>query len=96
MYRLLALGAAVLATALFVAVRNWRDLEDSAFVGALLACSALALALSATLAAFAGPGPRPALLVGLAAFLLVPLLYVAYLVIYAVIVCGILGETCYS
>jgi hypothetical protein len=92
--RWFALAAAVLSTAVFVVVRNKLDLEESRFIFAMLGCSTLAAAL--TLVSTFTRRPSSSLLLGLAAFILVPLLYVAYLVLAAVIVCGILGETCYS
>ena len=86
----------MLSTAIFIVVRNTLDLEDSRFVIALLGCSTLAMALSLALGPVFGGGTRSSLLLGFAAFILVPLLYVAYLVLYVVLVCGIVGETCYS
>jgi len=88
---------AALSTAIFVVVRNTLDLEESRFVLALLACSALALALTVALGVFFRSSTRSSVVVlGVVSFILVPLLYVAYLVLFVVTVCIIGGETCYS
>jgi hypothetical protein len=94
--RWFTLAAAVLSAAIFIVVRNTLDLEDSRFVIALLACSTLAMALSLAVGPLFRGWTRSSLLPAVAAFVLVPLLYVAYLVLFVVIVCGIVGETCYS
>ena len=88
--------AAAVCTAIFVFVRNRLDLEDSRFVTTLLAFSTFALALSvASSISFRSP-MRSTVTLGVAAFLLVPLLYVAYLVLFVVSVCIVGGQTCYS
>ncbi len=91
------LVAAVLSTAIFIVVRNTLDLEESRFIFALLACSTLALWLSVVSGTFLqGSKTSSLLLLGCAAFLLVPLLYVAYLVLFVISVCLIGGQTCSS
>jgi hypothetical protein len=94
---LLALGAgAIPATAAFVVVRNAFDLEDEEFLAALsVACVGAAL-VSASLAMALGSHVRRSSLIGLGATVLVPLIYVAYLIVAVVVVCGIVGKTCYS
>jgi hypothetical protein len=95
--RWFTLVAAVLSTAIFVGIRDTLDLEESRFIFALLACSTLALWLSVVSGTFLrGSKPSSLLFLGCAAFLLVPLLYGAYLVLYVVSVCMIGGQTCYS
>lgn len=88
--------AAVVCAAIFVVVRNHLDLEDSRFINALLVCSTLAFALSMASSALRRGSMRSSVALGVAGFLLVPLLYVAYLVIFAVSVCIVGGQTCYS
>lgn len=82
MQRWFTLVAAVLSTAIFVAVRNTLDLEGSRFIGVLLGFSTLAVALTVgSTVPLRGSTPR-ALLFGLAASLLVPLLAFAYYVLF--------------
>lgn len=81
-------------TAGFVVVRNSLDLEASRFLYTLVAFS-----FAAGLLAFATSSPfcvtsRRRLLNGLVASLLVPIMFVIYLVAYEVAVCGIAGHTC--
>jgi hypothetical protein len=90
------LFAAGVSTAIFVVVRNQLDLEESRFVIALLACSTVALVLSVASSALLGATGRQFVAVGVAAFLLVPLLYVIYLVLFVISVCIVGGQTCYS
>jgi hypothetical protein len=94
--RWFTLVAAVLSTAIFVVVRNTLDLESSRFIFALIACSTLAFWLSVVSGTFVRGSTLSTLLLGCAAFLLVPLLYGAYIVLYLVSVCMIGGQTCYS
>jgi hypothetical protein len=94
--RWFTLAAAILSTAIFVVVRNTLDLEDSRFVLALLACSTLALTLSVASATLFGSSRPSSVVLGVAAAILVPLLYVVYLALFVVTVCLIGGETCYS
>jgi hypothetical protein len=88
--------AAGVSTAIFVVVRNDLDLEESRFIHALLAFSAVGFALSVTSSILLGGSMRSSLALGVVASLLVPLLYVAYLVLFVISVCLIGGETCYS
>jgi hypothetical protein len=88
--------AAGVSTAIFVLVRNHLDLEDSRFLTALLACSTLAFAFSAASSFLLQGSARSSLGFAVLALVLVPLLYVVYLVVFAVSVCIIGGETCYS
>jgi hypothetical protein len=88
--------AAVANTAIFVVVRNDLDLEDSRFIYAMLTFSTLAFALSAASCLILGSSMRSSAALGVVAFLLVPLLYVAYLALFVVAVCLIGSETCYS
>jgi hypothetical protein len=81
---------------MFVVVRNRLDLEDSRFINALLAFSTLALALSVASSILLRGSARSSLGLAVLALVLVPLLYVVYLVFFAVSVCIIGGETCYS
>jgi hypothetical protein len=85
-----------LTTAIFVVVRNQRDLEDSGFIIALLAFSTVALALSVACSISLRSSLRSSVGLGVLAFLLVPLLYLLYLVVFVVSVCIVGGETCYS
>jgi hypothetical protein len=94
--RWFALVAALLSTAIFVVVRNALDLEDSRFMLALLACSALALTLTVASAALLRRMTLSALALGVAAFILVPILFVAYIVLFVVSVCLVGGQSCYS
>ncbi len=96
MERWLALTAAALSTAVFIVTRNSLDLEDTRFIAALLAFSTLAMALSVAGTALLGRRIRSAAVYGIAAFILVPVLYVAYLVLFVIVVCMIAGKTCYS
>jgi hypothetical protein len=84
------------STAIFVVVRNHLDLEDLRFITALLAFSILAFALSVASSFLLRGSARSSLGRAVLALVLVPLLYVAYLVFFAVSVCIIGGETCYS
>lgn len=97
MKNLLALGGgAIPATAAFVVVRNRFDLEDEEFFTALsVACAAAAL-VSASLAMLIGIHGRRSLLVGLGAIVLVPLLFIVWLMILLFGVCLIGGKTCYA
>ena len=88
--------AGALAAAVFFVVRNAFDLEDGAFVTALVAASVGAAAIPAMVALVIGRGVRSLVSHAVAAFLLVPVLYTAYLALFAVAVCGIAGKTCYS
>jgi hypothetical protein len=88
--------AAGVSTAIFVVVRNDLDLEESRFIHALLAFSAVGFALSVTSSILLGGSMRSSLALGVVASLLVPLLYVAYFVFFVISVCLIGGETCYS
>jgi hypothetical protein len=88
--------AAGVSTAIFVVVRNDLDLEESRFIYALLAFSAVGFALSVTSSILLGGSMRSSLALGVVASVLVPLLYVAYLVLFVISVCLIGGETCYS
>jgi hypothetical protein len=88
--------AAGVSTAIFVVVRNHFDLEDSRFINALLAFSSVALAVSMASSVFMRCSMRSTVALGVVAFVLVPLLYVAYLVLFVVSVCIIGGQTCYS
>jgi hypothetical protein len=90
------LVAAIASTALFVVVRNSLDLEDSRFIYAMLAFSTLAFALSAASCLILGSSMRSSVGLGALAFLVVPLLYVAYLALFVVAVCLIGSESCYS
>jgi hypothetical protein len=94
--RLILLGAALPATTLFVVLRNRFDLEDSRFIVALVACSLLSLTLSLGSELVRKEPGRRAVLVGLAGFLLVPVLYATYLVVFTVSVCIVGGQRCYS
>jgi drug/metabolite transporter (DMT)-like permease len=84
------------STAIFVGVRNQFDLEDSRFIVALLAFSTVALALSVASSILLRSSIRLSVALGAVAFLLVPVLYVVYLVLFVVSVCIIGGQTCYS
>lgn len=88
--------SAGISTAIFVVVRNQLDLEDSRFIMAMLAFSAVALVLSVASSVLLGSSARSSIGLGVLAFVLVPLLYVIYLVLAVVSVCLIGGETCYS
>ena len=88
--------AAGVSAAIFVVVRNRLDLEDSRFITAMLAFSVLAVALSVASSLLLGGSARSSLGLAVLALVLVPLLYVAYLVLFVVAVCIIGGETCYS
>jgi hypothetical protein len=95
--RLIAtLVAAGVSTATFVVVRNEFDLEDSRFIMSLLTFSSVALALSTASSIFLRGSVRSSVALGAVAFLLVPILYVVYLVLFVVSVCIIGGQTCYS
>jgi hypothetical protein len=96
MDRLLALAYSLLATTCFVVVRNSRHLEDTRFIVALLVASGCALALTLITGALRRRGTGRTALTGVGAFVLVPLLYVGYLVVFVVSVCLIGGEACYS
>jgi hypothetical protein len=93
---LATLLAAAVSTAVFVVLRNRFDLEDSRFITALLAFSTVALALSVASSISVRSPLRSTVALGVAAFLLVPLLYVVYLVLFVVSVCIVGGQTCYS
>jgi hypothetical protein len=93
---IVTLLVAGVSTAMFVVVRNRFGLEDSRFLGALLAVSTIALALSVASSILLRSSVRASLALGAVAFLLVPVLYVVYLVVFVVSVCIIGGETCYS
>jgi hypothetical protein len=88
--------AAGVSTAIFVVVRNQLDLEDSQFITALVALSTLALALSVASSVLLRSSMRSTVALGVAAFLLVPLLYVVYLIVFVVSACIVGGQTCYS
>jgi hypothetical protein len=90
------LFAAGVSTAIFVVVRNQFDLEDSRFITALLWFSTLALALSVASSLLLRRSLRSTVGLGVLALVLVPLLYVVYLVLFVVSVCIIGGQTCYS
>ena len=94
--RWFTLVGASLSTAIFILVRNTLDLEESPFVIAMFGCSMIAAALALISTALLHGPTRSSLLLGLAAFALVPALYVAYLVLFAITVCVIGEETCYS
>jgi hypothetical protein len=95
--RLIAsLLAAGVSTAIFVVVRNDLDLEGSRFIHALLDFSVTGFALSVTSSILLRGSMRSSLGLGVVSFLLVPLLYVAYLVLFVISVCLIGGETCSS
>jgi hypothetical protein len=81
---------------MFVVVRNRFDLEDSRFIEALLAFSAVALALSLASSILLRTSVRSSVALGAVAFLLVPVLYAVYLVLFVVSVCIVGGQTCYS
>jgi phosphatidylserine synthase len=93
---LATLLAAAVSTAVFVVLRNRLDLEDSRFITTLLAFSTVALALSVASSISVRSPMRSTVALGVAAFLLVPLLYVVYLVVFVVSVCIVGGQTCYS
>jgi hypothetical protein len=88
--------AAGFSTAIFVVVRNQLDLEDARFINALIAFSMLALVLSVASSILLRASMRSYVGLGVLAFVLVPLLYVAYLFLFVVSVCIIGGQTCYS
>lgn len=90
------LAAAGVSTAMFVVVRNEFDLEDSRSITALVAFSTVALALSVASSILLRKSVRSSVALGAVAFLLVPILYVVYLVLFVVSVCIIGGQTCYS
>lgn len=96
MARWFTLVAAVLSTAIFILVRNTLDLEESRFVIALLVCSIFAATLALVSTAVLHGATRSSVLLGFAAFVLVPVLYATYLVLLVATVCVIGGETCYS
>jgi hypothetical protein len=95
-HRSLAFASSVLAAGAFALVRNSLDLEDRSFLVALAVASASAFALTVAFGAVLRTSRSRNLLTGVAAFVLVPLLYAAYLAFYAVAVCLVGGETCYS
>jgi hypothetical protein len=84
------------STAMFIVVRNQFDLEDSRFIEALLAFSTAALALSVASSVLLRSSLRSSVALGAVAFLLVPVLYAVYLVLFVVAVCIVGGQTCYS
>lgn len=88
--------AAGVSTAIFVLVRNEFDLEESRFINALLAFSTVALALSVVSSILLRSSMRSSVALGVVAFLLVPLLYLVYLVLFVLSVCIVGGQTCYS
>jgi hypothetical protein len=94
--RWFTLVAAVLSTAIFILVRNTLDLEESRFVIALLVCSMFAATLALVSTAALHGATRSSVRLGFAAFVLVPVLYATYLVLFVATVCVIGGETCYS
>ena len=97
MKHLLALGGgAIPSTAAFVVVRNRFDLEDEEFLKALSVACAAAAVVSASLAILLGIRVRRSLLVGVGAIVLVPLLFIAWLIVSFVAFCLIGGETCYA
>ena len=81
---------------MFVLVRNHFDLEDARFIKVLLAFSTVALALSVAFSILLRSSLRLSLAFGAVAFLLVPVLYVVYLVLFVISVCIVGGQTCYS
>lgn len=89
-------GGAIPATAAFVVVRNKFDLEDEEFLTALSVACAAAGVVSASLAIVLGTSVHRSLLVGVGAIVLVPLLYVTWLLVSIVSFCLIGGETCYA
>jgi hypothetical protein len=84
------------SAAMFVVVRNHYDLEDAQFVKVLLAFSTAALALSMASSVLLHGSLRWSVALGAVAFLLVPVLYAVYLVLFVVSVCIVGGQTCYS
>ena len=93
---IVTLLVAGVSTAMFAVVRNQFDLEDSRFIVALLAFSTVALALSVASSILLRSSIRSSVALGAVACLLVPVLYVVYLVLFVVSVCIIGGQTCYS
>jgi hypothetical protein len=94
---LLALvGGAIPATAAFVLVRNRFNLEDEEFLAALTAACAAAALVSTVLAVLLRRRVRRSLLLGLGAIVLVPVLFIGWLIVYFVGLCLIGGETCYA
>jgi TctA family transporter len=94
---LLALvGGAIPGTAAFVLVRNRFNLEDEEFLAALTAACAAAALVSIVLAGLLRRRVRRSLLLGLGAIVLVPVLFIGWLIVYFVGVCLIGGETCYA
>jgi hypothetical protein len=88
--------AAGFSAAIFVVVRNQLNLEDERFIDALLAFSTLALVLSVASSILLRASMRSYVGLGVLALVLVPLLYVAYLVVFVVSFCIVGGQTCYS
>jgi hypothetical protein len=84
------------STAMFVVVRNQFDLEDARFIEALLVFSTGALALSVASSVLLRSSVRSSVALGAVAFLLVPVLYAVYLVLFVVSVCIVGGQTCYT
>jgi hypothetical protein len=84
------------STAMFVVVRNQFDLEDSRFIEALFVFSTVALALSVASSVLLRSSVRSSVALGAVAFLLVPVLYAVYLVLFVFSVCIVGGHTCYS
>jgi hypothetical protein len=84
------------STAIFVVVRNQFDLEDSLFIAALLGFSIVALALSLSSSILLRSSVRSSMVLGAVAFLLVPVFYAIYLVLFVLSVCIVGGQTCYS
>ena len=84
------------STAMFVVVRNQFDLEDARFIEVLLAFSTAALVFSLASSVLLRSSMRSSVALGAVAFLLVPVLYAIYLVLFVVSVCLVGGQTCYS
>lgn len=95
--RLIATLLAALATTVtFAFIQSNRHLEDSPFIHALFAFSTVVFALAVASCLSLRGSLRSSVALGVVAFLLVPLLFAAYVVLHVVSVCIIGGQTCYS
>jgi hypothetical protein len=90
------LVAAVAGTAIFAVIQQNRHLEDEPFVHTLFAFSTAAFALALGSCLLLRVSVRASVASGVASFVLVPLLFAAYMIIRVFAICYVDGETCYG
>ena len=95
-----ALGATLVAaltgTAVFAVIQQNRHLEDEPFLHTLIAFSIAAFALALVSCLVLRVSVRASLASGVAASLLVPLLFAGYMIVRVIAICYVGGQTCWT